>query len=83
MFGQIIEIDHAAYQKKVRKLSVDSLRYTIKDCQEAIKAMPDGAKAGYYQDEVFYCCDELARRQRASLKTNRKNNREEFYNVAR
>jgi hypothetical protein len=60
-----IEIDHAAYASKVRKLSDASLRYIIKDAGEAIKANPEGPKAGYYADEINYCCDELRRRQLA------------------
>jgi len=61
-------IDHAAYQKKVRKLSDESLRYIIKDAREAIEAMPDGRKAGYYADEINYCAQELHRRQKAAGK---------------
>ena len=58
-----IEIDHAAYERKVRKLSEASLRYIIKDAGEAIKANPDGPKAGYYADEINYCASELNRRK--------------------
>jgi hypothetical protein len=72
MFGQIVEIDHAAYQRKVKKLSADSLRFIIKDAKEAMQAMPLGPKAGYYQDEVFYCCDELERRKKISSRKMRR-----------
>jgi len=59
-----IQIDHKAYQKKTRTMSPEALRFTIKDAQEAIKAMPDGHKSDYYADEVNYCAMELARRSR-------------------
>ncbi len=57
------QINHTEYMKKVKTLTEESLRYIIKDCQEAINAMPFGAKAGYYADEISYCSMELARRK--------------------
>lgn len=57
------EIDHAAYARKVRRLSEESLRYIIRDAGEAIKANPEGPKAGYYADEINYCASELNRRK--------------------
>ena len=60
--SEIVNIDHAAYQKKTRKMTDAELRYTISDCKAAIKANPEGHKAGYYADEVHYCNMELARR---------------------
>ena len=57
------EIDHAAYARKVRGLSEESLRYIIRDAGEAIKANPEGPKAGYYADEINYCASELNRRK--------------------
>lgn len=59
---ELEQIDHGAYQKKTRKMSEEALRFTIKDAQEAMKAMPEGSKAGYYADEVNYCAMELKRR---------------------
>ena len=56
------QINHSEYMKKVKTLTEESLRYIIKDCQEAINAMPNGEKAGYYADEIHYCSMELARR---------------------
>ena len=58
-----IEIDHTAYPKRLRALSEPSLRYIIKDAREAMLAMPDGPKAGYYMDEIHYASMELARRR--------------------
>lgn len=57
-----VEIDHAAYQRKVKTLTFASLLFIIKDAGEAIKANPDGPKAGYYADEINYCSDELRKR---------------------
>jgi hypothetical protein len=56
------KMDHAAYQRKVRMLSNESLRYTIRDCQEAIRANPENPNNGYYADEINYCAMELNRR---------------------
>jgi hypothetical protein len=58
------QIDHKAYPKLCRRRSDAELRFTITDCQAALRAMPDNPKAGYYQDEICYCADELARRAR-------------------
>ncbi len=55
-------MDHAAYQRKVRTMSIESLRFTIKDCQEAIKANPENLNNGYYADEINYCAMELKKR---------------------
>jgi hypothetical protein len=59
-------IDHAAYQERCTKMSEAQLRYTISDANAAMRAMPDGPKAGYYADEVNYCSNELAKRKRSS-----------------
>ena len=59
-------MDHAAYKKHVKKLSDSELRFTIKDAQNANKAMPDNPNCGYYQDEVSYCRAELNARQTAA-----------------
>ena len=59
------QINHKEYQAHTRKMTVASLRWTIKDCKKAIAAMPDGHKAGYYADEIHYCAMELKRRQKA------------------
>jgi hypothetical protein len=57
-------IDHAAYAARVRKMTDAQLHYAIKDANQAIQAMPNGDKAGYYADEVNYCASELARRRK-------------------
>jgi hypothetical protein len=57
------EINHAEYQRKVRKMETASLLYIIKDCQEAMRAMPDNPKNGFYADEINYAASELHRRR--------------------
>jgi hypothetical protein len=56
-------MDHAAYQAKVKGMTVAELRWTVKDCKEALAANPSTPKAGYYQDEINYCCQELSSRK--------------------
>ena len=58
-----IQIDHKAYQKKIRHWSTNGLLYTIQDCKAVIAANPSGHKAGYYADEINYCSMELVKRQ--------------------
>lgn len=59
------KIDHKEYPKRLRKKSVDELKFIIKDAQEAMKANPDSEKSknGYYADEVNYAAMELKRRK--------------------
>ena len=58
----MIMIDHTEYPKTLKTKSNDSLRFIIKDCQEAMKAIPDNPKNGYYADEICYCGMELRTR---------------------
>ncbi len=57
------QMNHAAYMQKVKKLSIESLRFIIQDCREAIEAMPNNPKNGYYMDEIHYCSMELTSRK--------------------
>jgi hypothetical protein len=57
------QMNHTEYMKKVKKLSEESLRYIIKDCREAMSAMPNNPKNGYYADEIHYCNMELVSRK--------------------
>jgi len=57
-------MNHTNYPKKLKKKSHAELRYIIKDCQEALNAMPAGENAGYYADEINYCANELNRRKK-------------------
>ena len=60
----IIEnIDHGRYQARIREWTEAQLRWAIKDCTQAIAAIPDGPKTGYYADEIHYCAAELRRRK--------------------
>ncbi len=61
----IVNINHRTYPISLKNKSDDSLHYIMKDAYEAMKANPEGTKAGYYADEVNYCADELARRKAA------------------
>lgn len=55
-------MNHTEYQKKLKTKTSADLEFAIKDCLEAIKAMPEGENVGYYTDEVHYCRAELNRR---------------------
>jgi hypothetical protein len=55
-------INHAEYEAKTRNMTFASLLYVIEDCKQAIAAMPEGHKAGYYADEINYCAMEINRR---------------------
>jgi hypothetical protein len=59
-------INHTTYPKTLKAKSIESLRYIIQDCREALAANPAGHKAGYYQDEIHYAAAELRRRQLAA-----------------
>jgi hypothetical protein len=61
---QLMEMDHVAYAAKCRKMSLEQLEHVIFDCREALKANPNGHKAGYYCDEISYCSMEIAARSK-------------------
>jgi hypothetical protein len=56
-------MDHAKYQSSLRKKDITSLRFIIKDAQEAIDANPENPNNGYYQDEIHYAAAEIRRRE--------------------
>jgi len=56
------QMNHGAYMKKVRRMSVAELEFVAKDALEAANAFKDGENVGYYLDESLYCQQELARR---------------------
>lgn len=64
---------HAEYQERIAKLPSVAVRFIMNDAMETIVAMPDGPNAGYYADEICYCADELAKREKSLV------NREEQY----
>lgn len=56
-------IDHREYPKQLRSKTMPQLLFIIKDAREAIEAMPDGHKAGFYADEIHYAAAEIKRRR--------------------
>lgn len=56
-------MDHAMYQRFLRRLSSDRIKWIARDAAEAAKANPEGINTDYYLDEVAYCFSELARRE--------------------
>ena len=57
---------HSEYVAKVKTMPTDSLRYVIKDCRDAIEAMPENPKCEQYMDEIHYCAMELRIRNEAA-----------------
>lgn len=55
-------MNHGEYQKRLKKKTESELRFIVKDAGEALRAMPEGVNAGYYQDEIHYAHMELQRR---------------------
>ena len=53
---------HKEEQDRLSTLSSDSLRYTAKDCREAIYANPANPKNSDYADTAHYCSMELRKR---------------------
>ena len=64
---QIENIDHTEYPKRLKNKSIEQLQFIIDDAKAAIKAMPDGPKAGYYADEICYCGDEITKRAKSPM----------------
>ena len=60
----IKSMNHRQYIKDCKRKTESELRYTIKDCQQAIEAGKDfNPTCGYYADEIHYCAAELKRRE--------------------
>ena len=55
-------LDHAAYARKVKRMTVSELRFTLADCRGVLAVAPDCTNSGYYADEINYCAGELQRR---------------------
>ncbi len=58
-----VENWHTTEMKRVAKLPIEALEYTIKDCREAILANPENPKCGQYADTSHYCQMELVKRR--------------------
>ena len=56
-------MDHAAYQRKMKRKTFAELMFIARDATEAAEAMPEGPNAGYYADEAHYALMEMKRRQ--------------------
>lgn len=56
------KMDHAAYQQRLRSLSLASVMFIRDDASAAIEANPNNPNNGYYSDEVNYALMELRRR---------------------
>lgn len=56
-------MNHAAYQKSLKKLSVMELNFTIQDANQVMAAWRDHPNGSYYSDEIIYCQQELKRRR--------------------
>ena len=55
---------HSEYQKLCRNRDIESLRYVMQDCRNAIAANPDNPKSAQYEDEALYCGMEITRRSK-------------------
>jgi hypothetical protein len=58
-------INHTEYPERLKAKSDAALCYIIRDARDAIKANPNGHKAGYYADEISYALMELNQRRKA------------------
>ncbi len=56
-------MNHTEYPKKCRRMTIESLLYTIEDCKKAIAANLENPNVGYYADEINYCSMELRKRE--------------------
>ena len=56
--------DFAKWEREAKRLSIDSLRYVINDCQEAARAMKgwNPEREGYYIDQASTFGQELTKR---------------------
>lgn len=50
---------HKTLMSYVAGLCPSTLRHIQQDCVEAVRAMPDGAKAGHYTDTALYISDRI------------------------
>ena len=60
-------LDWKHYEAKAKSMSVDQLKYAVKDCHEAMNSAPAEANypckaEGFYADEMHTYSDELRRR---------------------
>ncbi len=46
---------HTTLMRYVANIAVESLAYVRDDCLAAVAALPEGRKAGHYEDTAHYC----------------------------
>lgn len=56
------QINHVEY-KKISAMPNSTLSYIIEDCKKTLAAWPDHPRKQYYQDEIFYCSEEIKKRK--------------------
>ena len=61
--GGVISLDFAAAEAWARAAAWDELVFAKEDAQRALDAMPNGPKAGFYQDEVHVYAGEMKKRE--------------------
>jgi len=60
------KMDHAACQKRMKSLPIESLYFILKDATEAAECAEEMGRfesSGYYRDEAHYAGMEIKRRQ--------------------
>ena len=60
--------DFSKWEREAKKLSIDSLRYVVKDCQEAAQAMRgwNPEREGFYLDQASTFGQELTKRMKGN-----------------
>ena len=54
---------HTRLMKWVDEVDAECLEFIRNDCRAATAALPEGAKAGHYQDTAHYCSARLRKIQ--------------------
>ena len=57
---------HSENQRVCRNRDIESLRYVLEDCRNAIYANPENPKCSQYADEAHYFGMEITRRERGA-----------------
>ena len=60
--------DFSKWEREAKKLFIDSLRYVVKDCQEAAQAMRgwNPKREGFYLDQASTFGQELTKRMKGN-----------------
>ena len=65
-------MDHNAYPESLMTKTWAELQWIAKDAQTFLKVFPDNPNAGYYQDEINYCANEIQIRKDLGVYSPRK-----------